>query len=137
MKPAYILLLWSYLLLPVYMPDFGAVNSNGPKFLAMAILNLVSLVVFLSNRAFRQDARLKSGFLRNSIGIVYGLFMLISLLSFSQAINMTAAVMNFSKLFTVFSASYMLFVILKRHRRSEEHTLNSSHSDRSRMPSSA
>ena len=116
MKPAYILLLWSYLLLPVYMPDFGAVNSNGPKFLAMAILNLVSLVVFLSNRAFRQDARLKSGFLRNSIGIVYGLFMLISLLSFSQAINMTAAVMNFSKLFTVFSASYILFVILKSDR---------------------
>jgi len=116
LNPVYILLLWAYLLLPVYMPDFGAVNSNGPKFLAMAILNLVSLVVFLSDREFRQDAGLKSGFFRNSMGIVYGLFMLISLLSFSQALNMTAAVMNFSKLFTVFSASYMLFVILKRHR---------------------
>jgi len=116
LNPAYILLLWAYLLLPVYMPDFGAVNSNGPKFLAMAILNLVSLVVFLSDRKFRQDAGLKSGFFSNSMGIVYALFMLISLLSFSQALNLTAAVMNFSKLFTVFSASYMFFVILKRHR---------------------
>jgi hypothetical protein len=116
LKPSYILLLWAYLLLPVYMPDFGAVNSNGPKFLAMAILNLVSLVVFLSDREFRQDAGLKTGFFRNSMGIVYGLFMLISLLSFSQAINMTAAVVNFSKLFTVFSAGYMLFIMLKSHR---------------------
>ena len=98
------------------MPAFGAVNSNGPKFLAMAILNLVSLVVFLSNREFRQDAYLRTGFFRTSMGIVYGLFMLISLLSFSQAINMTAAVMNFSKLFTVFSAGYMLFIMLKNHR---------------------
>ena len=98
------------------MPDFGAVNSNGPKFLAMAILNLVSLVVFLSDRAFRQDAGLKSGFFSSSTGIVYAIFMLIALLSFSQALNLTAAVMNFSKLFTVFSASYMFFVILKSHR---------------------
>jgi len=98
------------------MPGFGAVNSNGPKFLAIAILNLVSLIVFLTDHDFRQRTEIQSGFFRNNIGIAYTLFVLISLLSFCNAINVTEAVMNFVKIFTVFAASCMLFVILSSNR---------------------
>ena len=116
LKPAYYLLLMAYLILPTFLPGFNTLDTNGPKFLVIAILNLVALMVFLGDPGFRSRPELHSGFFKNFIGLTYSLFLIISLLSFFKAINLTEAMMNFTRIFTVFSAACMLFVIFRSDR---------------------
>ncbi|MEI6059321.1 MAG: O-antigen ligase family protein [Bacteroidota bacterium] len=117
LKTAYYLLLFAYLLIPVYTPNFYTLDSNGPKFLSIAILNLVSLIVFLLDKDFRRRTEIQAGFFRNYIGLAYTLFIVISLLSFFQAINLPESIINFAKLFSVFASTYSLYVIFSSDRR--------------------
>lgn len=55
------------------------------------------------------------GFFTQKIGIAYSLFLLVSLLSFTQSVNVLESVLQFTKLFTVFAAVFNLSVILMNH----------------------
>jgi putative inorganic carbon (hco3(-)) transporter len=112
----YYLLLFAYLFIPAYTPNFYTLDSNGPKFVAIALLNIISLIVFLTDRDFRKRPELRSGFFLNFIGLAYSLFLMVSLVSFFQAITISESIINFSKLFSVFAASYSLFVIFSINR---------------------
>lgn len=110
------LLLFLYLLLVVYLPAFGAVDSNGPKFLALAVLNLLTFTWLAWNqRSYRQHRTGKS-FFRTGIGIVYTLFLAVILLSFFNAVNLPAAVICFTRTLSVFLAVYLFFKILQINR---------------------
>lgn len=116
-KIAYSILLIAYLLLPVFIPRFSGIDANGPKFFAIAVLNLISLFVLFIDSDFKQQFYLRLGFFRNYIGIAYMMFLLMSLLSFSQSINLSESVLNFVKIFTVFTSTFMLYVILSSDKR--------------------
>lgn len=116
-KPAYYILLFAYLLAAAYTPNFYTLDTNAPKFLAIAILNLVSMVVFLYDPDFKRSGGVGSGFFRNFIGLAYTLFLILSLISFFQAFNLSESVINFSKIFTVFASTYVLYVIFSSNRR--------------------
>ncbi len=116
LNPVYYLIMMAYLVIPTYLPTWYSLDANGPKFLAMAILNLVALAVFLNDPGFRSRPELRSGFFRNFIGIAYTLLMVFSMLSFFNAINVIASVMNFTRVFTVFASAYMFYVIVRSDR---------------------
>ncbi len=115
-KPSYYLLMLAYLVVPVYLPSFSTHDTNGPKFLAVAILNLMALAVFLYDKDFKRRSGVHNGFFRNGIGLAYALFLLFNLLSFAKAINLSESVITFSKYLTVFSAAYALYLIFSSHR---------------------
>ena len=116
LNPAYYILLFSYFLVPVFTPNFFTLDSNGPKFAALALLNLISFLVLANDRDFKQRTEIQSGFFRNFIGLAYTLFMLITLLSFIQAYNLPESIINFAKLFSVFTSTYVLYVIFSSSR---------------------
>ena len=116
LNPVYFIIMMAYLFIPTYMPTSSALDANGPKFLAMAILNLLALVVFLTNPGFRSRPELRSGFFRSFIGIAFTMLVVFSLLSFFNAINLTEAIVKFTKVFTVFASAYMLYVIFRSDR---------------------
>jgi O-antigen ligase len=116
LKLTYYLLLLAYILIPAYTPNFYTLDSNGPKFLSIALLNIISFFVFLTDKDFKQRTEMQSGFFRNFIGIAYSLFLIITLLSFFQAYNLPESIINFAKLFSVFASIYALYVIFLSNR---------------------
>ncbi|MEI6059274.1 MAG: O-antigen ligase family protein [Bacteroidota bacterium] len=116
LKPTYYILLFAYLLIPAYTPNFYTLDTNGPKFVAIAILNLVSFFLFLTDKDFKRSSGIKSGFFLNFIGLAYTLFLAISLLSFFQAINLSESIINFAKISSVFASTYALYIIFSSNR---------------------
>ena len=116
LKISYYIILLGYVVVPVFTPNFYTIDSNGPKTLALAILNLVGFVVFLLEPGFTKRPEMRSGFFRSFIGIAYTLFLALSLLSFFNAINLREAVLNFVRVFTVFASTYILYVIFRSNR---------------------
>lgn len=98
------ILLLAYGLITLITPRLHAVDSAGPKFFTLGLLNLAVLIFF----AVRKDKGAKSDFLNvffsNRIGLVYGLFMAISLLTCFKAWNQAEFVLAFVKFFTVFNS---------------------------------
>lgn len=115
-KPTYSILLLTYLLAPVFTPNFYTLDSAGPKFVTLALLNLVSFFVLLYGNDFRNRPELKSGFFLNLIGLAYTAFLVVCLLSFFQAYNLSEAVVNFTKISTVFASTFILYVIFSSNK---------------------
>jgi O-antigen ligase len=113
---AFTILLYAYLLIPLFTPNFYTLDSNGPKFLAIALLNMIALFVLFTVRGSKPSLETRSGFFRNYIGLAYTAFLIISLLSFTQSINLPESIINFAKLFTVFTSVYILYVIFSSNR---------------------
>ncbi|MCX6232891.1 MAG: O-antigen ligase family protein [Bacteroidetes bacterium] len=116
LKPQYIFLLMAYIFVSVFTPNFYTLDSNAPKFLAVAILNLISLLIFFSDAEYKKRPELQWGFFKGQIGIAYSIFILISLLSFSNAINLSESIMNIVKILTVFTSAYVFYVIIENNR---------------------
>lgn len=113
----YILILLSYAFITVVTPNMNTLDSNGPKFYTLAILNLVAYPIMLLHNKLRPQKDFHWLFFKNWIGVTYTLFLLISLLSVFKAFNLYESVINLSKLFTVFSAAYMIAIILQNDKR--------------------
>ena len=116
LKPSYYLLLMAYIIIPVVVPNFNTFDAAGPKFLALALLNLIGFIILFADSDYTKRPEFRSQFFRSFIGIAYTLFLCISLLSFINAINLTEALLNFIKTLTVFATTYILFVIFSSNR---------------------
>ncbi|MCK9204797.1 MAG: O-antigen ligase family protein [Bacteroidales bacterium] len=114
----YTLLLLAYGFVTVLTPNLDTLDSNGPKFLSLAILNLVGFTFILSRKEFRRNNDLQWIFFRNPVGIVYSLFLVVALLSFVNALNLFESIINFSKLITLFTTAYVVSVILRVNKKS-------------------
>lgn len=106
-----------YMLIPTYTPNLMAFDTNAPKFLALAFINLAAFIILLANKQIRQQPARLGFFFRTGVGLVYVGFLAASLLSLFNAINLLESVMQLTKVFTVFSAVYILSVILVRDLR--------------------
>jgi O-antigen ligase len=116
LKPSFYLLMLAYPLVPVLVPNFDSFDSNGPKFLALAILNLAAFAVLFADADYRNRPEVRLRFFRNYIGIAYALFLVISLLSFFNAINLVESLLNMIKTLTIFASAYVLYVIFTSNR---------------------
>jgi putative inorganic carbon (HCO3(-)) transporter len=114
---SYLLILLGYILLPVVTPNFYTLDTAGPKFLSLSILNLIGFIVlvFDKNRSLRNEVRY--GFFTNAVGIAFSVLLLFNLLSFFNAINITESIVNFSKVSTVFASTYILYMIFRSNRK--------------------
>lgn len=101
-----------YGFIAVLTPNWGTFDSNGPKFLTIAILNLIvfTTIFFISKK--RKDEKYLFGFFNTNVGFAYGLLMLLSLLSFVKAINVNESILHFAKIFTTFSSAWLISLII-------------------------
>jgi O-antigen ligase/tetratricopeptide (TPR) repeat protein len=106
------LVLLAYILIPTYTPNLQAFDTNAPKFAAMALVNLAGFIVLLTQKKIIRQPGTLTFFFRTGIGMVYTGFLAMALLSFFSAINLNEALLQFIKVFTVFSAVYTLAVII-------------------------
>ncbi len=111
------LILLSYGFITVFTPRLNAFDSAGTKFLALAILNLVAFFFLLLRKEQRPPNKIFSAFFSNRIGFLYGLFLLVNLLSFLKAINPAESLISFTKLFTVFTVVLIIAAILRANKK--------------------
>lgn len=117
----YSLILLAYGYVTVLTPNLNTFDSNGPKFLSIALLNLVVFGYLFTQREVKQTPSLSLGFFKSAAGIAYTLLMVVSVLSFFKAINVLESILHFCKVFTVFSAAYLVSVVVSKDKRYLEH----------------
>ena len=113
----YLILLIAYGFITVLTPNSKALDSNGPKFLALAVLNLVCFIYLFSRKDVKSHTGNYFAFFSNGIGIAYSGLMIISLLSFFKAINVVESILHFSKIFTTFTAAYLISILFIKDKR--------------------
>jgi putative inorganic carbon (hco3(-)) transporter len=116
-KLSYSIIILLYAVVPVFTPNFSTIDSNGPKFLALAVLNLLSYLYLLSQKDLKTNQTGQNEFFTKSFGFLYVLFLIFSLLSFIKSINILESIMQFAKTFTVFSSVFILFIFIKTDKR--------------------
>ncbi len=120
--PEYFLMM-AYLFLPVFLFGLDTLDANGPKFLAIGVLNVIAFGVLLTCSAFRKDTPLHYGFFGTLTGGAWLLFMALSVVSMFGAINPQESIMNLSRGFTILASAYLLYVIFSRHREYIPHLI--------------
>jgi len=113
----YSLILLAYGYVTVLTPNLQAFDSNGPKFMTIALLNLVVFAYLFTRKEIKENNDITLGFFKSWAGIFYSLLMVVSVLSFFKAINVIESILHFGKIFTVFSAAYLVSVIVRIDRR--------------------
>ncbi|MEI6049657.1 MAG: O-antigen ligase family protein [Bacteroidota bacterium] len=116
-KISYLVLLIAYGFVTVLTPNMKALDSNGPKFLTLALLNLATFLFLFTRKDVKTHPDWYRAFFRNDIGIAYSGLMIVSLLSFFKAINVLESALHFAKIFTTFSAAFMVSILIAADKR--------------------
>lgn len=111
------LIVIAYIFIPTFTPNWMSLDTNTPKFFMTALLNLAVFLILLFSSYFRKNNQFAGSFFTNQIGLVYSGFLFVSLLSFTQSVNILESVLQFSKIFTVFAAVFNLAMILMHDLR--------------------
>jgi putative inorganic carbon (hco3(-)) transporter len=117
LRLVYSLIILLYGFITVVTPNLYTFDSNGPKFLSLAILNLLAFVFLLTRKDLRTQHDGYDFFFRNKVGFIYFLFLVLTLLSFVKAINIFESIIMFAKIFTVFTAAYIISIVLRSDKR--------------------
>ena len=113
--PGFIIL--AYILVVTFTPNWMALDTNATKFMTLSMLNLVSFIYLITNEQIRREPGTLMKFFTTNVGLVYTGFLVVALLSFTQAINILEAILDFAKIFSVFTAVFILSVLLMRDIR--------------------
>ena len=113
----YSLIILVYGFVAVATPNMNTLDSLGPKFMTLAILNLAAYLLLFTGKEIRNNLRIELHFFKTLTGLVYVAFLVVALLSFTKAINIFESIINYSKLFTLFSAAYIVSLILRTDKR--------------------
>lgn len=111
------LIILAYIIVITFTPSWGALDTNATKFFTLSIVNLVSFLYIVISTYVRKDSALVKKFFTTNVVLVYSGFLIISLLSFVKAINLHESVLRFTMLMSVFSAVFILAVLLMRDIR--------------------
>ena len=117
LKINYVILLIAYGFITVLTPNMNTLDSNGPKFMTLAFLNIITFAYLFSRKELKTSPGFYTGFFTNAIGVAYTLLMIFSLLSFFNAFNKIEALLHFAKIFTTFSASYLIAILIVSEKR--------------------
>ena len=113
--PAIIIL--AYIFIVTFTPNWMALDTNSTKFMTLSMLNLVAFVYLITDREINREPGMLLKFFTTNVGLVYTGFLVMNLLSFIPAINILESVLHFSKVFSVFTAAFILSVLLMRDLR--------------------
>lgn len=113
-----VILLIAYGYITVLTPNLYTLDSNGPKFLTLSLLNIITFAFLFTRKEVKTTPVIFSSFFSNGIGLAYTFLMVFSLLSFLNAFNKPEALLHFAKLFTTFSATYLVTVLFLLEKRS-------------------
>ncbi|MFZ4414014.1 MAG: O-antigen ligase family protein [Bacteroidales bacterium] len=113
----YLFLLLTYGFVTLLTPNFQSLDSNAPKFLTLALLNLISFISLFSSKELRSKPHWYFAFFKNGIGLAYTGLIIFSLLSFFKAINLLESLLHFTKIFTIFTTSYLVSILITSDRR--------------------
>ena len=113
-----VILLIAYGYITVLTPNLYTLDSNGPKFLTLSLLNIITFAFLFTRKEVKSTPVIFSSFFSNGIGLAYTFLMIFSLLSFLNAFNKPEALLHFAKLFTTFSATYLVTVLFLLEKRS-------------------
>lgn len=111
------LFILAYIFIVTFTPNWMALDTNATKFMTLSMLNLVAFLYLVTSREIRREPGILLKFFNTNVGIVYTGFLVMNLLSFIPAINILEAVLHFSKVFSVFTAAFILSVLLMRDLR--------------------
>ncbi len=110
-------IIFAYIIVVTFTPNWMALDTNSSKFMTLSILNLVSFIYLVTNDEIRREPGILMKFFNTNVGLVYTGFLVVALLSFTQAINILEAILDFAKMFSVFTAVFILSVLLMRDIR--------------------
>ena len=113
----YGILILTYFLVVTFTPNWMALDTNATKFMTLSFLNLLSFGYLLTRPDIKGQPGVLMRFFDTRAGLALGLFLLVVLLSFTQSINLLESVLHFTKLFSVFMATFIISVILMRDIR--------------------
>lgn len=106
-----------YIFIVTFTPNWMSLDTNTTKFLTLSLVNLLAFFYLISNNDVRNQPGILLKFFKTNVGLVYAGFMVMTLLSFTQAINIHESIIHFSKTFAVFTGAFFLSVILMRDLR--------------------
>lgn len=107
-----VLIVLAFLILPTYTPEMGTLDSNGPKFLMLGIVNVLMWVYFLISRDFNFGRALTGTIFKAGPLTAFAGLLVFSLVSFTGAISIPESVLHYSKQFVVFASALTLSVVL-------------------------
>jgi O-antigen ligase/tetratricopeptide (TPR) repeat protein len=111
------LIIFAYLFIVTYTPNFNALDTNTTKFFSLALVNIFGVSVLLANKSIRQDLGSIMSYFRTNIGLAYTGFFIISLISVVQAINPVESFLQLGKLFSVLLATFVLSAVISTDLR--------------------
>ncbi len=112
------ILLLAYGFITVLTPNMRTFDSNGPRFFTLALLNLFVFGYFFFISSERKNRSQLFGFFNSNVGFAYGIMILMALLSFFKAWNVNESILHFAKIFTTFTATWMVCILILRDRKS-------------------
>ena len=114
--PSAIIIL-AYIFIVTFTPNWMALDTNSTKFMTMALVNLVAFVYLITNADIKREPGVLMKFFTTNVGLAYTGFLVVALLSFTQAINLLESVLHFTKMLTVFTGAFIMAVLLMRDLR--------------------
>ncbi len=117
LNKAYAVIIVAYILITILVPGSSALDSSGPKFFALTILNLLVFAYFFFEKRGKKNDEPNGQSFFNLLGACYCMYIIFSLLSFVQSINVTESIFTLTRMLTVFAACYFIFLILQTNRR--------------------
>ena len=101
-----------YILIPNFTPNWMTLDTNASKFLTTAIVNLLAFIYLLLDKDLRRKPNILTGFFKTWPGLALTGLLVMTLVSFTQAINPIESILESSKLITLIMATYVISVIL-------------------------
>ncbi len=114
--PAAILVLM-YIFITTFTPNMMALDTNATKFFSLSLVNLLAFIYFLTDRETRLHPGYFGTFFSTKAGLAYGALLVVTLVSFVQSINILESILHFTKVFSVFSAAFLLSMLITRDLR--------------------
>ena len=93
-----------------FIPNLQAIDKIAPQWLFMGLLNIITAIFILKNRA-RFDEKI-SLYFKSWLTILYSFFIIWGGFSFFYAINPTEVLVNISRQFNVFFMYTNMFILL-------------------------
>lgn len=116
-KIPFSLVILAYLFAVTYTPNLNALDTNTTKFVSLALVNILGVIVLLADKTMRQNLREMMSYFKSNIGVAYTGFFIISLLSVTQAINPVESLLQLTKLFSVLLATFVLSAMISSDLR--------------------
>ena len=107
----------AYFFVVTFTPNWMALDTNATKFMTLSFLNFLAFGYLWTRPDIKGQPGVLMRFFDTRAGIAFGLFLVVVLLSFTQATNILESVLHFTKLFSVFMATFIIAVILMRDMR--------------------